>query len=295
MPRNWQDGLRFLREQFDKISLPQCDLWHGWILRHESSVPNPAADPWGHVRVHEPLACKPWPGSAARYRDPDHPLNERFFGEASALAEFRSLATEAFKLVADRFPPKKLPAAICLAGSEADKTASWVYVLYSLAWHGKLAAVAAPKRRLILTRGWGQDAELVSGLEFAFLSRNVFAVSVAALDWFLRRAVGTPKRVGTVAAPEKPVWDEGRQTLSWKGRVVKRYGRPAKNQIDILEAFQKAGWPFTIPDPFRDHAKLKQTVKDLNRALRWEYIQFRLDGTGEGVNWEPARRRSSAA
>jgi len=86
-----------------------------------------------------------------------------------------------------------------------------------------------------------------------------------------------------------PRWDGDRRKLWFDSRLCKRYtGNPAKNQIDVIEAFDAAGWPATVPDPFRDPRKLNVTIRSLNDAMAPGTIRFRGDGTGEGVIWEAA-------
>jgi hypothetical protein len=96
---------------------------------------------------------------------------------------------------------------------------------------------------------------------------------------------------------EKPVWDAELSTLSWRGEVIRQFRAPARNQIDLIEAFQRENWPRTIPNPLRDDQgkldprKLDKAVADMNKnlkKLRRPTILFRRDGTGEGVNWGPA-------
>jgi hypothetical protein len=77
--------------------------------------------------------------------------------------------------------------------------------------------------------------------------------------------------------------------LTWRGDIIRQFRAPAKNQKDLIEAFHRANWGRSIPDPFRDRRTLDKTVTDLNKQLRQRTIRFRLDGTGEGVNWEPTR------
>jgi transcriptional regulator with XRE-family HTH domain len=87
--------------------------------------------------------------------------------------------------------------------------------------------------------------------------------------------------------PDKPRWDGVAQTL-WFGEVlVRRYDRGKGNQVVLLQAFEQAGWPQTIPSPL-DRETLAQTVKDLNRTLKGAPIRFGRDGKGKLASW---RRR----
>jgi hypothetical protein len=87
----------------------------------------------------------------------------------------------------------------------------------------------------------------------------------------------------------RPRWDEDRRTLYLGDQVVKKYNRAsAPNQLDVIEAFQNAGWPAAVDDPFGNTRKLNQTLRNLNKALAPGTIRFRQDGTGERVIWEYA-------
>jgi hypothetical protein len=93
-----------------------------------------------------------------------------------------------------------------------------------------------------------------------------------------------------------PKWDAEKRTLYLREQGVKTYGRqPAGRQTDLLEAFERAGWQRSIADPFRDHDTLKQTCKDLNKALPEVTLRFRLEGTGERVFWELAMPPASSS
>jgi seryl-tRNA synthetase len=93
---------------------------------------------------------------------------------------------------------------------------------------------------------------------------------------------------------QTPRWDEDVRRLFLGNTVLKKFNRnAAKNQLDIIEAFHRAGWPSAIDDPFRDPRKLNQTLADLNRSLPQpdsthpgHTVRFRGDGTGERVYWE---------
>jgi hypothetical protein len=90
-----------------------------------------------------------------------------------------------------------------------------------------------------------------------------------------------------------PTWDVERRTLSFQGRVVKRFKVHAVNQVIVLSAFEEDGWPVRIDDPLVPletldiKRRLHDTIKSLNRCQTSQRIHFHGDGTGEGVAWEP--------
>jgi hypothetical protein len=91
-------------------------------------------------------------------------------------------------------------------------------------------------------------------------------------------------------AQEKPSWDPELRELRMCGVVVKRFARRAVNQERILAVFEEEGWPYRIDDPLLPtgicpKARLRDTVKHLNRQNGSRLIRFGMDGTGEGVIW----------
>ena len=98
----------------------------------------------------------------------------------------------------------------------------------------------------------------------------------------------------------KPVWDSQKQILTLGDYVLKDLKRqsPTHGQLRLLGAFQDAGWPQTIPNPFKggdgnpDAAMLRQTVNNFNRTqdnkckkepeARW--LRFSTAG-GSSVSW----------
>jgi hypothetical protein len=94
------------------------------------------------------------------------------------------------------------------------------------------------------------------------------------------------------AAPRiVPQWDSRSRVLTWRGKPIKRLLRPAPAQSILLTVFQEQGWPDLIDDPLPGlpdgdaPARLRDTIRNLNRGLLHGTIRFFTDGTGEGVRW----------
>jgi hypothetical protein len=91
---------------------------------------------------------------------------------------------------------------------------------------------------------------------------------------------------------EIPVWDEVARELWWRSRLVKRFWRYAANQFLVLSAFQTQGWPLRIDNPLprtsrvNAKARLRETLKSLQRGQNPVVLRFRADGSGLGVRWE---------
>jgi hypothetical protein len=86
-----------------------------------------------------------------------------------------------------------------------------------------------------------------------------------------------------------PVWDSVSRVLR-VGGWEKRYKGNAKNQVRVLDAFQKSGWPDRIDNPL-GHESLNTTVRDMNDSLGTARpIVFEMDGTGGGIRWRVVSR-----
>jgi hypothetical protein len=89
-----------------------------------------------------------------------------------------------------------------------------------------------------------------------------------------------------------PVWNATRRELHWDGHLVKCFRSPAVNQQLIVEAFHEENWPTRIDDPLpplpgkESSRRLNDTIKCLNRHQVNSLLQFRGDGSGNGVLWE---------
>ena len=73
--------------------------------------------------------------------------------------------------------------------------------------------------------------------------------------------------------------------------MAKRFRRDAANQGAVLDAFEAQGWPVFIADPLERlagldaKARLRETVRCLNRRLAAGTIRFHSGGSEDGVRW----------
>lgn len=131
------------------------------------------------------------------------------------------------------------------------------------------------------------DGQTANHPEFVDRDEQARAIRVFKPPVFLINSE-TPSR-------ETPLWDTEQRELRFHSKVCKAYRKTtAPNQISILEAFNKAGWPTRISslrdidgDPLVDR-RLGETIRGLKNRLK--YVKFRGDGTGHGVIWEPASK-----
>lgn len=85
---------------------------------------------------------------------------------------------------------------------------------------------------------------------------------------------------------------DGHRELRVLGSVVKSFRIYAMNQERFLTAFEDAGWPRWIKNPFLGAAELNpkrrqhNTVDRLNREQVHPLLRFHGDGTGLGASWE---------
>ncbi len=90
----------------------------------------------------------------------------------------------------------------------------------------------------------------------------------------------------------QPHWDRESRVLILGNRLIKRFRVPSPTQELILGVFQEEGWPEHIVDPLppdpavHPKTRVHDAINCLNRNQRLHLIQFRGDGTGEGILWE---------
>jgi|GEM_PF-4060533 len=91
---------------------------------------------------------------------------------------------------------------------------------------------------------------------------------------------GTPKQTYL------PIWDKESKLLTYKGHECVRFSNHAPRQFRLLDAFQEAGWPEQIPNPFRSNAEaLKDALKYLRRLFAETDSPIAIDRCGGGVAW----------
>lgn len=91
---------------------------------------------------------------------------------------------------------------------------------------------------------------------------------------------------------QRPSWNKKTFRLYYQGRLARNVrGEAARNVIQVLDAFEKQGWPDSIDNPLLspgDNLALHQTIKSLNKGLKG--IRFRANGLGTGIIWDPVDR-----
>jgi len=101
-----------------------------------------------------------------------------------------------------------------------------------------------------------------------------------------RDQVGEPEEEEKVT----PVWDKDRGTLSVRDVVVKTYSRYAPNPSDILDEFEKEGWPTRIDDPLgKGGDRLRAAATDLNKSLDVKNL-IKFGTRAKGVTWKLIRQ-----
>jgi len=112
------------------------------------------------------------------------------------------------------------------------------------------------------------------------------------IDW-LRRELGiAPFNADMVLTP---TWDSSSFELRLSNRLCRRIVGPkrAKNIVTILNAFEAAGWPTRIDNPFGGvdgPTTMQAAIGSLNHGIN--AIRFHADGTGKGIRWSVDLRRN---
>jgi hypothetical protein len=88
-----------------------------------------------------------------------------------------------------------------------------------------------------------------------------------------------------------PVWDRDAKQL-WYGEILCReYRRVADAQFEILDRFQVRDWPKTVPSPWRDDKKLRDTISHMNEYHLSE-SPIRFEVSNMKPSWFRFRPRS---
>jgi hypothetical protein len=174
MPESWRDGLQSLRRQFDKVTQPFADLYHGIA--------------WSGDALWNERALEAHPNTILRRTDGQVEYG-RFRGNSDGLSRFRNLATSAYRLLLSAPCWGEITGTIRLPNPARDLTAYWLGALYSLAWTREGTGLRADQQH---RQPMADDGEAYSYTQ-ARLAHDVFASSVAAIDLLL----GDP--------PERPV------------------------------------------------------------------------------------------
>ena len=121
------------------------------------------------------------------------------------------------------------------------------------------------------------------------------AVQIPAASSFTneRIAPATCTTIGQSRENDLPEFLSDVRELRFRSHLVKRFKLPSPNQETILLAFQEQEWECRIDDPLPpvdeqcSKRRLLDTIKSLNRHQQHQLLNFRGDGTGEGVCWRP--------
>jgi len=95
-----------------------------------------------------------------------------------------------------------------------------------------------------------------------------------------------------LSLPASPEWNEELQVLSWGGKVIERFRRPAPNLVALIHALGKSNWAVWTPNPFRATADrsgqslLHDSIKNWKRSPIARFIRLHGDGSGTGFLWE---------
>jgi hypothetical protein len=279
MDRSWRDGLRSLQRQFDKVTQPFADLWHGVA--------------WSSDALWNQQALEAHPDTILRRADGQVEYG-RFFGSGDGLRRFRNLATSAYRLLLRAPRWAEITGTIRLPSPARDLTACWLGVVYTLAWTRNDTGLRADQQ---LRRPMDDDGEAYSYTQ-ARLAHDVFASSATAINLLLtdappargrRPARRRPAR--RPAAQPRPRWRRHRDgwQLCLGEEVQHTFRRNAPRQFVLLNALEAAGWPeagIGLPHGL-NYSQAKNATDALNRALANGRLRLHChkDGEDARVSW----------
>lgn len=88
-----------------------------------------------------------------------------------------------------------------------------------------------------------------------------------------------------------PSWDAEQRVLRLGKQIVRQFAAHAPAQEQILEAFEREGWPQRIDDPLspdgdvHPSTRLNKAIHRLNKHVNSPHMHFCSDGSGHGVRW----------
>jgi hypothetical protein len=97
-----------------------------------------------------------------------------------------------------------------------------------------------------------------------------------------------------------PSYQRQGRSLYWKGACIKVVAGNARLQQLVLEVFEEENWGNQIDDPLppkqgmNGAARLRETVRCLNKGLKPGTIRFFSDGTGKGICWKVVEEQPRA-
>ncbi|WP_406699188.1 hypothetical protein V5E97_09950 [Singulisphaera sp. Ch08] len=110
----------------------------------------------------------------------------------------------------------------------------------------------------------------------------------SAFDTYVSWMRGNQAHAGIVTLVSKPRWDRRERTLYFGEVLCRSFAANAKNQMRLLDAFEKENWPTkSISSPFGIGGPLKQTVDDFNATVSIQ-ASFRFCMDNLRVGWKRA-------
>ena len=95
---------------------------------------------------------------------------------------------------------------------------------------------------------------------------------------------------GLTASAPKPHWDRSSRRVILEGSTIIELHRAAENLEAALDAFEKSGWAFQIPDPLANKPgnrkrRLHNTINALNRCQTVQRIHYSSADGGRAIRW----------
>ena len=132
---------------------------------------------------------------------------------------------------------------------------------------------------------WRELHEVSQARALIEVSHSLSLIDRPRYTWLVRGIGEAPS--GGEQDERRPSWNRESRTLFWNGRPVRRVRvmRKPSNIQGILDAFQAADWPRSIPNKGLDQEQLHQALRSLKHRL--EGIRFGASEGAKTISWEP--------
>jgi hypothetical protein len=305
-----RDELVDIQARFEGKAFPLVPLYHdliwspelaGWTEKEYAAFVT-ANTGRSHFTMEE---WELWPGGIAC---------SRYYGNGNTpvtrLADFRHLAARAYRILGAIADLDKrghsLPDGFrlrldCLSDERPDEPGAaghfgWLELVSE-------ASLYCPTARLQAENGlWRNQAGRPIGTPPSFISihTDLAEASAEVLRYCLDPLAVVPLGNGLLSVhlptpQEVPIWSSFTGELWFRGRLAKKFSKPAPHQRRLLDAFEASGWQATIPNPFIEpniprymtEELLCRTAQDLSRSLNAEsQIRFGAPNRGTTATWQ---------
>lgn len=311
--RQLRHELTQLQAQFEAKAFPLVPLYHdliwspdlkGWtetefVALRKATEPSPfAMEKW--ELWSGKIACSRYSGNGSL--------------PATRLADFRHLAARAYRILCaladigkerDAVPDDFRLRIDCISEAYPDQPGAAVH----FGWLELVseAALYCPTARLQADNGLWLPGDEKASMKATHIDQpshislhlDVFEASAEFIRYCLEPHVVVALGNGLLpiylpVLQEVPIWSSFDGELWFRGKIVKKFSKPAPHQRRLLDAFEASGWKASIPNPFIEpnipqyltEELLCRTAQDLSRSFEANcHIRFGSPHGGTRATW----------